>query len=131
LYYLLRGNTTTFAKANIHDSRTSILDLLQWERESKFSNDTGIIAHSKAPPDTPVSCSLESLASYRKLLTTKSCGGSDATYARVLQEDKDLIGLDDKVCDVCRILDLSHVHNLTTSPPELITSQPKMSRNRL
>jgi hypothetical protein len=107
-------STTPLAMVDIHDSRTSVLDLLQWERDSIFSNDTDSVVHSKAPPNTPVTCSLGSIASYGKLFTTKSCGGGEATYARVLQKVKDLIGLDDTVCDVCRIFDLSRVHNLTT-----------------
>jgi hypothetical protein len=79
-----------------------------------FPNGTGGVAHSKAPPNTPATCSLGSLAFNGNLLTKKSCGGGEATYARVHQKVKDLISLDDRVCDVCRILDISRLNNLTT-----------------
>lgn len=125
-----KDETTSTTTITTPSKSKAIVELLPWERESMYANQTSssylqLQAH-QAANNTPTTCSLGSLHSYGgivpsgnggELFPQKTCGGGPATYDAVRQKlqiemfghsngDVDGGGVDDGICDVCRILDI-------------------------
>lgn len=101
-------------KPSLPPDAVSILDLLPWERESLVPNKTGSLAYLKAPPNTPATCALGTIATYGRLKPMETCGTNYDVVRETLEREAMFSSESSSTCDVCRILQLLDHHNLTT-----------------